>query len=117
MEIKNTFERTLRELRSGLAVSELSEELGKVIEAVRLTGKAGELVLRVKVKPASKGDVNTVLVEDRIDAKLPKPESAQTIFYTTEANGLQRSDPRQTEMKLTVVPVEKPAELRQVVGA
>jgi hypothetical protein len=101
--INNTFELTLREMRAGQVVSDLSDELGKVIEAVRATGKPGELQLRIKVRPASKGDIATVLVEDKIDSKLPRPERAQTIFFTTDGNGLQRQDPRQTEMELRVV--------------
>jgi hypothetical protein len=107
--VNNSFELTLREMRAGQVVSDLSDELGKVIEAVRVTGKAGELQLRIKVKPASKGDINTVMVEDKIDSKLPRPERPQTIFFTTEANGLQRQDPRQTEMELRVVVGNKPA--------
>jgi len=100
----NTFDHTLREMRQGMVVTELSEELAKLVGAVRTTGRGGELVLRLKVKPASRGDVTTLMITDDISVKAPRPEKAAAVFFSTENNELLRNDPRQLAMELKVVP-------------
>jgi hypothetical protein len=102
-EIGNAFDKTLRELRGGFAMSELSERLGEVVAAVRLTGKKGKLRLELEVKPASRGETVCVMVEDEISTKIPKPDRITTIFYADEQNLLQRQDPRQKEFELRTV--------------
>lgn len=102
--MKNSFEKTLRELRNGHALSDLSEQLTAVVASVRATGKSGELRLKLAVKPASRGETVTVLVEDEITTKLAKLDRPNTIFYSTEDNLLTRTDPRQIEMELKAVP-------------
>jgi hypothetical protein len=115
-EISNTFEKTLREVRAGFAMNELSEGLAKLVESVRASGKSGKLVLELKIKPASKGETVCVLIEDDITVKCPKPEKASSIFFTTEDNQLQRNDPRQMTMELREVPAPK-QELKEVAKA
>ncbi len=102
--ITNTFDKTLREIRAGLVITELSQKLSELVAAVRATGKGGKLRLDLAIKPASKGETVCVMVEDDITVKLPKPERANTIFYSTEDNLLQRNDPRQSEFELKEVP-------------
>jgi len=108
--MSNTFDKTLREVRGGLVVSELSQKLGEVVGAVRATGKGGKLTLELKIRPASKGETVCVMVEDEIKVSLPKPEKATSVFYATESNLLERSDPRQKEFELREVPQEKAQE-------
>jgi hypothetical protein len=115
-EIANTFEKTLREVRAGMAMSELSEGLANLVQAVRASGKGGKLVLELKIKPASKGETVCVFIEDEITVKAPKPEKASSIFFTTEDNLLQRQDPRQMVMELREVPAPK-QELKEVKNA
>ena len=94
----------LKDLRRGDSLTEAEAELAKVVAAVRLTGKAGEITLKLKIKPASKGDASTLLIEDSISTKVPKPERANTIFYPNEDNLLQRIDPhQQPDLPLKVV--------------
>src|SRR5262252_4072062 len=112
--MSNTFDKTLREVRGGLVMTELSQKMTELVAAVRATGKGGKLTLELKIKPASKGETVCVMVEDDITVKLPKPEKATSVFYATEGNLLQRSDPRQKEFELQEVPQEKPAEVIQV---
>ena len=97
----------LREIRHGASLFELSEELNKLVAAVRATGKPGELTYTLKVSPASQGDVVTVQLSDQIRPKLPKPARAASIFYAGDNGLLQRSDPRQRTFDLREVP--KPA--------
>jgi hypothetical protein len=106
--MQNSFERVLREMRHGRSLTELSEELTNLVAAVRQTGKGGELVYTIKVKPASQGDVVTVQLEDLVKMKVPKPARGASIFYASEENALQRSDPRQRELELQEVPKNDP---------
>lgn len=99
----NVFTRTLQEIRNGDSLNEVSTELQRLIQAVRETGRAGKLTLKLKVEPASRGDVTRVFIEDQISVEIPKPQKAKALFFTLEDGGLQRKDPNQTEMDLKVV--------------
>jgi len=101
------FSDTLRELRAGRTLDELSEELNRLVGEVRKTGKSGKLLLTIEVKPASKGDIDTVIVTDDIKTKIPKLDRGGTLFFPTNENNLQRNDPRQKELGLRAV--EDPA--------
>lgn len=89
----------MKDIRAGDFVFEASQELEKVIAGVRETTKAGKLVITLRIEPLSKGDVSTVRVIDDIDAKIPKPDKKNSIFFTSEDNRLLRDDPRQMKMK------------------
>jgi hypothetical protein len=111
----NAFLKTLAEIRHGQTIGELSDKLAKVVAAVRLTGKAGTLKLKLKVSPATRGDVNVVTLEDSVSVDLPEANKAQTIMFATDENLLQRNDPRQMELtQLKVVPgaAPQPTELK-----
>ena len=97
------FLETLRELRNGVTIEELGDEMAKLVAAVRSTNKAGKLVLTLSIRPATKGDATTVTLEDGIVTKLPVPDRRATIMFTTEQNGLSRKDPNQQELKLREV--------------
>lgn len=112
--MNNAFEKTVREMRSGVSADELSEHLATLVEAVRRTGKGGVLTYKLKVKPASHGDVKVVMLNDEITLKLPQSERPSSVFFTTDENGLQRSDPNQQEMELRTVPKPDAVEVRKV---
>jgi hypothetical protein len=99
----NTYEQTLREMRHGRSLAELSEELARLVQAVRETGRAGSLTYKLTIKPASAGDVVTVQLEDDLKCVTPKPARGSSIFFATEENTLQRTDPRQREFQLRAV--------------
>ncbi len=109
----NAFEKTLREMRNGRSLAELSEELAKLVEAVRATGKAGSIIYKLKVSPASEGDAVTLQLEDDLTVKQPKLARGASIFFANDQNALQRTDPRQGEFQITTVPKE-PAETQLV---
>lgn len=100
----NTYEQTLREMRHGRSLAELSEELARLIEAVKTTGKAGALTYIIKVKPASAGDTVTVQIEDDVKSKVPVAARGSSIFFVNENNTLQRTDPRQREFEIRELP-------------
>ena len=95
---------TLREIRAGAALDDLATELADVVAAVRQTGKAGTLTLKLAIAPASKGDVQTLMLADTITAKLPRADRGSTVFFSDDANNLSRRDPRQGEIPLRAVP-------------
>jgi hypothetical protein len=98
---------TLRDVRHGALLNEMADELARVVGAVAESGKAGALVLKLTVRPAGKGSVRTVLLEDDLVAKLPSPNKEVTIFFPTPDGGLSRSDPDQMPLGLRVA--EPPA--------
>jgi len=100
----NSYEKTLRELRKGAAITELSEKLAALLQAVRDTGRPGQLVHKIVVSPASAGDVLTLTFKDKVDTKLPERPLPATIFYLNDDNTVQRTDPRQKEFEISEVP-------------
>jgi hypothetical protein len=85
----------LQEQSGGSLHEELSQKLHDLIEAVRETGKAGSISLKVDVKPIAGADSRTLTVTDTVAAKLPRTERPKSIFFITDDGNLSRSDPRQ----------------------
>lgn len=92
------FTDTLREMRSGITHDELSAKMQQVVEAVRRTGKPGELVLKISVKPFSKGNTDTLNISDDIKVKVPELDRGGTVFFATVENNLSRRDPNQADL-------------------
>jgi len=98
------FADTLRQIRFGELQEELSEQLNALTKRCTETGRAGELVLKIKLKPGKGGQVEIL---DDLNVKLPKLERGTSIFFATPEGNLQREDPRQMDI----------AELREVASA
>lgn len=96
------FFETLREIRAGNCLDELSVHLNDLVAAVRNTGKAGDVTLKLKISPAGSGKVEAIQVDDTITLRMPELPKPSTLFFTTEDNNLSRIDPRQKEMVLRV---------------
>lgn len=111
-EPKNSFSLVLGELQNGHCVNELSETLESLIEQVRDRNGSAELTLKIKMKPRNGG--KQIDVEHTITKKEPKKPTPSTLFYTTEANALQRNDPDQRTLDLREIPKEDVAPLRSV---
>lgn len=90
------FTDTLRGIRRGGLAEELSEELNRLTKACTETGRAGELVLKIKLKPGKGGHIEVL---DDVSLRLPKPERGVSIFFATPDNNLQQNDPRQGELE------------------
>jgi hypothetical protein len=89
---------TLRDIRRGGLLADCEAHLTDLVMGVRETGRPGEILVRIKIAPASKGNVDTLVVTDDVRVKRPKPELGATIFFATSANTLRRNDPRQPEL-------------------
>ncbi len=100
---------TLISVREGAAIVEASEKLTELIAAVRETGKAGALTITLKVRPASKGKTQVLMIEDDIKDSIPKYDREASMFYVSDDNLLSKSDPRQLPLEgLRVVEDKKP---------
>ena len=78
----------------GSAEAEASDAIHEVIAAIRETKKKGKVTIEVAMEPV-KGDVNRLSIEVTVKAKVPRPQPASDVFYSTEAGGLQKTDPNQ----------------------
>jgi molybdopterin converting factor small subunit len=95
-ELKS-FVDTLKILRAGEVIGDLTADLAQLVAAVRDTGGKGKLILTLTVKSLS-GDDMALMVVDEIKVTPPKRIVATTVLYATEDNELQRKDPRQPEL-------------------
>ncbi|WP_019919071.1 hypothetical protein [Methyloversatilis discipulorum] len=90
------FNDALRKIRRGGLADELSEELNRLTKACTETGRAGELVMKLKLKPGKGGHIE---VFDDVTVRMPKPERGVSIFFATPDGNLQTNDPRQGELE------------------
>lgn len=93
------FLETLREVRQGAALDELADHLQTLVTAVQETGKKGELIIKIKLKPAERG-AGAYSLTDEIVVKAPQPDKHGTLFFATPDGNLSRKDPRQQELGL-----------------
>ena len=105
------FINTLADVRAGGVVDDLDDTLANVVQAVRNTGKTGELTLKLTIKPASKGDIFTLFVDADIKTKLPRLDKGSTVFFADDDNSLTPRDPRQAEIPMRAV--DEPKDLGQ----
>lgn len=91
--MRRSFMATVADLRAGRTQDELTEELGRLTKAVMDTGRAGELVLKIKIKPAAK-DSTLVTITDDVQVKAPKADRSPTLMFTNVTDGsLSLDDP------------------------
>jgi len=91
----------LQDLRDGRVHADLSQQLEELLANVKETGKGGELSLKIKIKPATRGgDVDKVTISDLITLNLPKPERGEDFFWLTDDNDLTRNHPKQASLEL-----------------
>lgn len=91
------------QLRRGGAAVDASEALLDVVQAVRKTGKKGTLTIKITVCPNAKGDDVVLSLLDDITTKIPKAERGSTIFFAEDDGTLVRNDPRQGELRFSIV--------------
>lgn len=102
---QDLFAFTLSQLRGGKTQDELSQELNQLVQDCRNTGKKGELVLSITVRP-DKGDSGQYFLRPDIKVKSPKFEIGDTLFWGTPEGNLQRTDPAQGDLDLRIIQEE-----------
>ncbi|MEX3777807.1 hypothetical protein [Pseudomonas sp. MYb118] len=103
---------TLRDIEAGGLLDELSETQHSLIDAIRQTGKGGELTIKLIYKPEGSGQMT---IKADVKAKEPILARGTSLFFMTPEGNLTRRDPRQQEFPLRSVEDETaPGALRQV---
>ncbi|KOX66739.1 hypothetical protein GHO42_20250 [Pseudomonas sp. FSL R10-0056] len=102
---------TLRDIEAGGLLDELSETQHSLIDAIRLTGKGGELTIKLAYKPDGNGQMT---IKADVKAKEPALSRGTSLFFLTPEGNLTRRDPRQQDLPLRTVNDDKPEVLRQV---
>ncbi|GEM_PF-722977 len=77
---------------------EATDALNDLVHATTETGKAGELVIKIKMRPIG-GKAGQMELEADVKTKLPQPTRGKTILFATPDNNLQRTDPRQQTLE------------------
>lgn len=85
------------QMSAGMARNRLEEALAEVIEAVKETGKKGEVTLKISLKM---NDALTVTASPVVKTTLPTSDLGATTFYVDGQNKLSRRDPRQRDLPL-----------------
>lgn len=88
----------LSQIRGGQALVKAEQGLEDIIEAVKSTGKVGELTLNIKVIP-DKTDELIVRIKPKVKLSIPERDFAEGIFFI-DGKKLSRQDPRQIELEL-----------------
>jgi hypothetical protein len=108
------FSITLQELRDGRLHAELTAKFAELIQAVKSTGKGGEVILKLKVKPASRGsEIDKVTIADILQVNVPKPDRGEDFFWLTDDGGLSRNHPRQGNLDLRDASHAAPSTLKE----
>ncbi len=92
--VRKPFAAVLQEMRKGGLNSEAADELADVIIACVDTQKKGSLTITLTVTP--KGEF--VEIEDKIAPKVPRHNTAASIFWPDENGNLTTSNPNQLSM-------------------
>ncbi len=93
-----TFLQTLQDHHYGYTADEATTALQECIQASERTGKATELVLKVKIKPESKAQGRYAVMVD-VNTKLPAKEREAAVMFVGPNGDLQTKDPRQSELE------------------
>lgn len=81
--------------QKGRAHAEASELLQEAVEAVKETGKAATLTVKLRIE-RSKDVAHIVKISDTVTASIPQEKRPASIWYTGVGDGtLHRNDPRQ----------------------
>lgn len=80
----------------GRAHDELSQKLNEAVEAVKRTGKAGTVGLKVQIDPVKNND-EVVRIETNVTTKIPK-EPVTSMWYADDDGALHRNDPNQRSL-------------------
>ncbi len=98
--VSTSFAQFMKQNRSGQLEFECAEALEKVVKGVRETCKKGKLTVTFEVSCLNRGDPTVLAIVGEVDPKVPKKDVSASIFFPTEQNTLQRTDPNQGQFEL-----------------
>ena len=73
------------------------------MKAVRETGKAGEITLKIKVRKLDNRNEDAVRLTPHVSTKIPQLPPYDTIMFSTGDGDLLRDDPNQRKLPLEEV--------------
>lgn len=103
----NAFTQAIREINKGALLEELDGSLRDVIRAVRKLGRKGKLKLELTIRPASKGDTDSLMLDHAVTATPPEPDRPADFFYAHGEDGLGKHHPEQLTISLRTGPSEQ----------
>lgn len=103
---------TLRRIGRGTFIDQASDELAALVRQVEEHGKAGTLLLAIKVSKANRG--GALIVEGRCETKLPKRAPEDALLWATPEGNLLDRDPAQGELPLREVDATPAAPVRHL---
>lgn len=86
--------------RNGLLHAQLTEALARVLLACHDTGKAGELTLKIRIRPNS-DYAGQMVISDQVIARPPEQASSVAYLFDADALRLQGEEPGQLSIPLT----------------
>lgn len=101
---------TLLELERGVFINDLSDAHRAVVRAVEDTMRQGTLTVTFKYVLEGPGQVS---IACDFNAKPPRMPRGKTLFFPTPEHDLQRTDPRQADLKFKDVE-RAPSTIREV---
>lgn len=83
--------------RKGRFITDAEEKLRSVVKTCMDTGKSGVMTIKLKIQPTGE---ETLVVEDDLDIKPPKPQTMGSTYYPDEQGELFKDDPKQGEFEV-----------------
>lgn len=86
------------------------QRFSALVQAVVDTGKAGNLTLKITVRPSTAG---AMAVKPEVRVTMPKGLPAEALLWPTPDGNLVADDPRQQKLELRAVKASQITELKQ----
>ena len=96
----------LLELRDGECVNEFLEKIEKCTAACLMTGKKGEVTLKLTLTPQG----TQIIVKDDFKEKIPEFSVQPTVMFATPEGKMSRRSPRQMTLSDAAVKVQEKEE-------
>lgn len=93
----NAFAFALNAISHGDLADQASAAMSKLVKDVEATGKTGKLTLTIEVKPRGR-DAGQVEVSGKCAITPLFPDTAPSMFFTTEDGGLVKDNPKQMKL-------------------
>lgn len=106
---------TITRLKGGTLGAEIEEAMRDLTHAVTTNNKAGDITIKIKMRPAT---ASTVALTGEITRKFPKDAPVESLLFPTPEGNLLVDNPAQHKLPLRVAGEgEQPAgELKQASG-
>lgn len=90
------FASLLMQHAKGRAHDEATRKLQDAVEAVKRTGKAANVTVKLSIHPVKNNDT-VVRIEDKVTSSIPE-DTRSSMWFATEEGSLHRNDPKQIPM-------------------